>query len=104
MHDLSLGGPVATDDTSPLHRGHCFDGVYGCHLCWNADNDGKGTEYTCDWCQKRAFTKVMRAVDEPVLYALCESCQARRAKAAEEAYADACDDWYERHEDDTEVE
>lgn len=100
MHDLSLGGFVDTDDTSPLHSGSCVDGVYGCHFCWNADNGGRGTEYTCDWCKKRGFTKVLRSIEEPSMCAICDECQVRRIKAAEEAYREMQDAWCDRHCDD----
>lgn len=90
MHDLSLSTPVEVErDPDAKHRGPCFDGVYGCHLCWNAENDGKGTTSTCDRCDARdVFTRVCRASDEPVLYAWCEPCReevaARRAQEAAE--------------------
>lgn len=86
MHDLSLGGPVDVGrDPEAKHPGACFDGVYGCHLCWNADNEGKGTLARCDGCHaENVLTLVVRATDEPVLYAACEACQRRRASSAEE--------------------
>jgi hypothetical protein len=78
MHDLTLGPPLELDEQSDLHEGNCYDGVYGCHLCWNAANGHQGTESTCDWCGKTCFTRVVRSFDEPVLYALCSDCRANR--------------------------
>lgn len=90
MHDLSLGGPVVVGrDPKAKHLGTCFDGVYGCHLCWNAANDGKGEIFTCDWCQKpEVNTLVLRSIDEPVHYAICEDCQAKRQKYANDCLTD----------------
>ncbi len=84
MHDLSLGGPVEVDrDPEAKHGGPCFDGVYGCHRCWNADNDGKGTLHTCEWCKAEdVLTRITKASDEPVMYAVCEACRAKQAEAA----------------------
>jgi transcription elongation factor Elf1 len=86
MHDHSLGGPVSIG-TQPgaLHPGECFDGVYGCHLCWNAANDGKGTECECDRCGRETATRVSKAYDENASYAWCEECRAAvRAEAERE--------------------
>lgn len=85
MHDLGLGGPVPVDrDPAAKHAGPCFDGVYGCHRCWNADNDGKGTLSRCDGCRaEQVLTLVVQAVDEPVLYAACEACRRRRVEYAQ---------------------
>lgn len=76
MHDLGLGGPVSVErDPSAKHSGTCYDGVYGCHLCWNADNGGQGTLFECAWCHSDCLTLVVKAWDEPVMYALCEKCR-----------------------------
>ena len=80
MHDLGLGGPVV-DEVHPdaKHKGPCYDGVYGCHLCWNEANDGKGEVSSCDGCRaNNVHTQIVRGVDEPVLYAACDGCQKRR--------------------------
>lgn len=97
MHDLGLGGPVPVErDPDAKHKGTCFDGVYGCHLCYNAENDGKGTISECDWCHaKDVYTKVTRAWDEPVLYAICEPCADRQAKYIAQEIA-----WDDAHRDD----
>lgn len=90
MHDLGLGGPVEVErDTEANHRGPCFDGVYGCHRCWDAENDGKGTVSTCEWCKaKDVHTRVIRAIDEPVMYAVCGKCQERHHEAVISEYQD----------------
>lgn len=98
MHDLGLGGPVNVGvDPDAKHRGACFDGVYGCHLCWNAENDGKGHISNCDWCKARdVYTRVTQSWDEPALYAICEACAKRQAAyIAEEIAHDESrrDDW-----------
>jgi hypothetical protein len=90
MHDLGLGGPVEVErDPEAKHGGPCFDGVYGCHRCWDAENDGKGTLHTCEWCKnKDVHTRIVRASDEPVMYALCEPCRKRKADAEEQELAE----------------
>jgi hypothetical protein len=89
-HDLGLGGPYEVErDPEALHSGPCFDGVYGCHRCWDAANDGKGTVADCEGrCgAKNVPTRIIQASDEPVLYAACEACRERAtAHALEELY------------------
>jgi hypothetical protein len=94
MHDLSLGGPVNVGTQEDAkHSGPCYDGVYGCHKCWSLENDGKGTAMPCDYCERVTFTKVTRASDEPVMYALCECCRSIESlsNAVECAYDDGDD-------------
>lgn len=94
MHDLSLGGPVNVGEVPEAkHSGPCYDGVFGCHLCANAENGGKGQVSNCDTCDRVTFTKVVRASDEPVMYQLCVAC--RHVQRCGEAYDyrdDDCDD------------
>ncbi len=102
MHDDSLGPPCDIGvQPDALHRGPCFDGVFGCHLCWNAANDGKGTQDCCDSCGKDALTRVCRSSDEPgVSYAWCEPCRFRIAEAdarENEAALDDAYEWESRH-------
>lgn len=103
MHDHSLGGPVNVGvDPTAKHSGPCFDGVYGCHRCWDAENDGKGTIFTCDWCHaENVHTRITRASDEPVSYAVCEPCRERQRRAIlEEMRNDPSYwDWDPRDED-----
>jgi len=89
-HDLGLGGPCEVErDPDALHGGPCFDGVYGCHRCWNAANNGKGTSSTCERCRANdVLTRVVRASDEPVLYAICQACQTLKAESDAQAVAD----------------
>lgn len=100
MHDLSLGAPVEDErDPAAPHKGRCFDGVYGCHLCWNGANDGKGTLAHCEWCKAEdVHTRVVRAIDEPVMYAICATCESRQRQRINElereldSYYDDCPD------------
>ena len=68
MHDFSLGPPVETErNPDATHAGPCYDGVYGCHHCWSAENDGKGTISTCDSCKAtEVHTRVVCGIDEPL--------------------------------------
>jgi hypothetical protein len=97
MHDLGLGPPVL-DEVRPgaEHKGRCYDGVYGCHICWNGANDGKGTVSECEWCKsKDVHTRIVKAWDEPCLYAICAACersQLEELRRIEFEYADN-DDW-----------
>lgn len=78
MHDFSLGPPVNVGKVEgALHEGECFDGVYGCHRCHNAENDGKGHIMPCDWCRKAAPTRSVRPWDESgqVMYMICRDCR-----------------------------
>lgn len=86
MHDHSLGGMVDVGVNSDAnHTGPCNDGVFGCSRCWNADNNGKGTVSQCDWCKaNNVLTRVTRAWDEPVSYALCAGCRNKNQPSAEE--------------------
>ena len=86
MHDHSLGEPVDVERyADATHPGPCSDGVYGCSRCWNSANDGKGTIGDCEWCDaKDVPTKVTRASDEPVSYAVCEPCRERQRRALEQ--------------------
>lgn len=103
-HDLGLGGPYEVErDPEAKHSGPCFDGVYGCHRCWNADNDGKGTIADCEGrCRaKGVLTRIIRASDEPVMYAACEACQKRKAEADQQEYNEYCAEFgIEDREDD----
>ncbi len=86
-HDLGLGGPCEVErEPEALHPGPCFDGVYGCDRCWNAANNGKGTIWKCEGrCGKEDVpTRIIQALDEPVLYAACEDCRRRRDEAAQQ--------------------
>jgi hypothetical protein len=80
MHDLGLGPPVEGERLpDATHAGPCFDGVYGCHRCWDDANEGKGTLAICEWCKaENVPTRITRAIDEPVLYALCAPCVAKQ--------------------------
>lgn len=103
MHDLSLGPPAELkDQRSDLHNGPCFDGVYGCHLCWNAANGGNGTESQCDWCRERRLTKVVQPANTSVMYALCSDCQVKNEKARWAILDALCDDYwdYEDYEEE----
>ena len=84
MMDLTLGGEVDTGETSELHSGTCNDGVFGCSRCWNAANEGQGTEFECDLCRTATYTRVTLAWDEPVLYAMCADCRIENRDEAEE--------------------
>jgi transcription elongation factor Elf1 len=86
MHDHSLGGPYGIGkQPGALHAGECFDGVYGCHFCWNAANDGNGTVEACDGCGAETYTRVTRAWDENASHAWCEECRQRNTAEAERA-------------------
>lgn len=102
-HDLGLGGPYEVErDPEALHPGPCFDGVYGCHRCWNAENDGRGTIARCESCRaEEVFTRIRQAIDEPSLYAACETC-ARDADAAaqQELIESGYYDYYDGDDDD----
>ena len=104
MMDLSLGPEVLLSDEEMteikserkvLHSGNCVDGVYGCSKCWNDANDGWGTMSECDYCHKRGYTRVSKALDEPCLYALCPECRAKQALEALVLYEE-----YHRHYDE----
>lgn len=85
MHDHSLGGMVDVGvNPKANHSGPCNDGVYGCSRCHNAANDGKGTICNCDWCHKETHTRITRAWDEPVSYALCSDCRRKNQPSREE--------------------
>lgn len=84
--DLTLGGPVITEQTSTLHSGPCTDSEFGCIACWNAQNKHEGRIFKCDRCKTETTTRVTQAYDEPCLYALCEKCRIEQEKAAEEEY------------------
>jgi hypothetical protein len=76
MHDLTLGAPVDVGvNPEATHSGSCNDGVFGCSRCWNTANDNLGTIDKCDWCERETHTKVSKAWDEPILYALCLACR-----------------------------
>jgi hypothetical protein len=99
MMDLSLGGPVEVegdgDNPNKKHHGGCNDGVYGCTRCWDAENDGKGTTFTCEWCKTPDVpTLITRASDEPVFYAVCAACRRRQAQRLEEEAAEFDDRYY----------
>jgi len=85
MHDMSLGGPVPVGPTPGAnHPGQCYDGVYGCHKCHNAANDGEGTICDCEYCgAKDVPTRITMALDEPVMYAMCKKCRFKREKEAQ---------------------
>ncbi len=104
MHDLSLGPPVEVDrDPNAPHAGPCFDGVYGCHRCWNGANDGKGSVSTCDWCKAPdVYTRITRAWDEPVSYAVCAPCvEKQNAELRQMEREDPFDDYdFDGDEDD----
>lgn len=94
MHDLGLGPEVDAGERAPdaPHRGNCTDGVYGCSRCWNGANEGRGTIDTCEWCKtKEVHTRIVKAWDEPVLYAICAACE-KRQRDELEAEAAAWDD------------
>lgn len=94
MHDLCLGGPVV-DERRPnaTHEGPCFDGVYGCHVCWNHANDGRGTVNECEWCHTNdVHTRIVRAWDEPVLYAICADCEKRQNDELHQMAVEDADD------------
>ena len=75
MHDLSLGPPVDVgEEPDAKHSGPCYDGVYGCHKCHSAANDGKGSVGNCDSCKRLTFTQIIKAWDEPVMYEECAAC------------------------------
>lgn len=106
MHDHSLGGMVDVGvNPDAEHSGPCNDGVYGCSRCWNAANKGEGTISECDWCKKQCcFTRVTKAWDEPVSYALCEGCQVKNQPSPQELDEiyndpyDMGDDWYDEED------
>ena len=83
MFDLSLGGPVDTEETSEAHTGTCTDSPYGCIRCHNGANNGRGTMSTCDCCKKETFTRITRAIDEPAMYAMCGGCRKKQNDEAE---------------------
>lgn len=110
MHDHSLGGPTSNGsydgpvvDGKPLHEGNCSDSTYGCIRCWNASNDGQGEFFTCDWCKKQANTRITRASDEPVSYALCKECRLKNQRYVEEHdtyYSEQWDPYWGTQEDE----
>lgn len=76
MMDLGLGGPVIVErNPNATHPGPCYDGVYGCHKCHNADNNNRGAVDECEYCGRFTFTKIIKAHDEPVMYAVCKACR-----------------------------
>lgn len=110
MHDHSLGGPVNVGrNPDAKHEGNCNDGVYGCSRCWNAANNGKGYVADCDWCKARNVnTRIIKAWDENVSYALCEKCRKKNQPTREELQEmDRYDDdpyFFERYEEDDKPE
>lgn len=90
MHDIGLGPPVEVERyPNAKHTGPCFDGVYGCHRCWNAGDDGEGTLFTCDWCKaENVHTIITRSIEEPVLYAVCHPCRAHQQAALAQELAE----------------
>lgn len=96
--DLGLGGHVEVEDDgdnpNKKHAGGCNDGVYGCSRCWDAENNGKGTTFTCEWCKAPDVpTLITRASDEPVLYAVCAACRKRQRDRLREEQ-DELDDYF----------
>ncbi|TAL42862.1 MAG: hypothetical protein EPN91_07485 [Salinibacterium sp.] len=78
-------------DPEARHGGDCYDGVYGCHLCWNAAHHGRGSVSNCDHCHRRTFTHVERDPEEPSLYAVCDLCSRIGRLGLQVDYADEDD-------------
>ena len=109
MHDLGLGPPVVSERLpNATHKGPCFDGVYGCHVCHNHANNGRGTVGECEWCHtKDVHTRIVKAWDEPVLYEICAACEKKQNDELErmnDEYRDDVDhyDDYDDYDDEEE--